>query len=64
LSNLKLNPDHKLLKMEFKDLYVKIPINYTLSIANKLLTNNHIDEYIIREIMPILKMIMNQNFFQ
>jgi hypothetical protein len=50
--------------MDINDLYVKIPINYTLNITNKLLKNNHADEYIIRVIMSILEMIMNQNYFQ
>jgi hypothetical protein len=34
-----------------------------LNIAKKLLKNNHADEYLIREVMSILKMIMNQNYF-
>jgi hypothetical protein len=51
--------------MDVKDLYVKIPINYTLNIANKLLNNNHhVDEHITRDIISILKVIMNQNYFQ
>jgi hypothetical protein len=50
--------------MDIKDLCVKIQINYTLNIANILLKNNRADEYSMREIMSILKMIMNQNYFQ
>jgi hypothetical protein len=46
LSKLKLKPEHKLLTMDNKDLYVKIPINHTLNIANKLLNNNHVNEHI------------------
>jgi hypothetical protein len=64
LSKLKLNLDHKLLTMDINYICVKVPINYTPKITNKLLKNNRIDEYIIREIMSILKMIMNQNYFQ
>jgi hypothetical protein len=64
LSKLKLNPEHKLLTTDIKDLYVKIPINHTLNITNKLLNNNHVEEHITRDIMSILKKIMNQNFFQ
>jgi hypothetical protein len=37
LTKLKLNSEHKLLTMGIKDLYVKIPINHTLNIVNKLL---------------------------
>jgi hypothetical protein len=39
ISKLKLHPEHKLLMMNIKDLYVKIPINYTLNIADNLLNN-------------------------
>jgi hypothetical protein len=64
ISKLKLNPEHKLLTMDIKDLYFIMPINYTTSIANKLLNNNRVNEHITRDIMSILKMIMNQNYFQ
>jgi hypothetical protein len=64
VSKLKLDPEHKLLTMDIKVLYVKIPINYSLNIANKLLNNNRVNEQIIRGSMSILKMIMNQNYFQ
>jgi hypothetical protein len=50
--------------MDNKHLYVNIPINYTFNIANKILNNNRVDKFIIKEIMSILKMIMNQNYFQ
>jgi hypothetical protein len=50
--------------MDIKNLYVNISINYTLNITNKLLKNNRVDKCIIKEIMYILKMIINQNYFQ
>jgi hypothetical protein len=59
-----ISKPHKLLTMDIKDLYVKIPINHTLNIANKLLNSNHVDEHITRDMMSILKMITNQNYFQ
>jgi hypothetical protein len=43
---------------------VKIPINNTLNIANNILNNNQVHEHITRDIMTILKMITNQNYFQ
>jgi hypothetical protein len=64
LSKLKLNHEHSLLTMDIKDLYVKIPINQTLNIANIMFNNNQVDEHITRDIMWILKMITNQNYFQ
>jgi hypothetical protein len=60
----KLNPDHRLLTMDIKDLYVNIPVNDTLLVTNKLLKENHRDKNIIKEIMSILRMILNQNYFQ
>jgi hypothetical protein len=50
--------------MDIEELYVKIPISYALNIANKLLNNNRVHEHITRDIMSILKMITNQNYFQ
>jgi hypothetical protein len=50
--------------IDINDLYVNIPIIYTLNAANKLLKNNHVDKCIIKETMSTLKMIMNQNYFQ
>jgi hypothetical protein len=50
--------------MDIKGLYVKIPINYTLNIANKLLNNNRFNELITRDIMSVLRMVMNQNYYQ
>jgi hypothetical protein len=50
--------------MDIKDLYVKIPVDSTLNIANKLFVNNRVEKQNRKEIMMILKMIMNQNYFQ
>jgi hypothetical protein len=46
LTKLNLNSDHKILTMDIKDLYVKIPINTTLNIVNTLLKYNRIDDCI------------------
>jgi hypothetical protein len=64
LTKLKLNPDHKLLTVDIEDLYVKIPINFTLNIVNKRLINKRIDTGIRKELMLTLRMITNQNYFQ
>jgi hypothetical protein len=50
--------------LDIKDLYVKIPINLTLNIVNKLLKNNWTDVCTRRELMLTLRMITNQNYFQ
>ena len=50
--------------MDIKDLYVNIPVGDTLLVNHKLLKDSHMDKSIIKEIMPILRMILNQNYFQ
>jgi hypothetical protein len=57
IRKLKFNPDHKILTMDIEDLYVNLPINQTLNIINKLLQNNRVDKYTLKEIMS---MITNQ----
>jgi hypothetical protein len=64
IRKLKLNPDHKILTMDIKHLYVNLSINQTLNITNKLIQNNQVDKYTLKEIMSILQMITNQNYFQ
>jgi hypothetical protein len=64
IRKLKLNSDHKILTMDIKDLYVNIPINHTLFATNNLLKANNIDKNIKKEIMSILKMILNQSYLQ
>jgi 23S rRNA U2552 (ribose-2'-O)-methylase RlmE/FtsJ len=64
LCKLELSPEYKLLTMDIKDLYVKIPKNHALNITNKLLKNNQADKHTTKDIMSILKMITNQNYFQ
>jgi hypothetical protein len=63
LTKLKLNPNHKLLTMDIKDLYVKIPTNTVLNIVNKILKHNKIDIYIRKKLMIIIRLIINQNYF-
>jgi hypothetical protein len=64
ISKMKLGPEHKLLTMGIKDLYVKIPVDSILKFANKLLVNNRVEEQNRKEIIMSLKMITNQNCFQ
>ncbi|XP_023722175.1 uncharacterized protein LOC111872459 [Cryptotermes secundus] len=50
--------------MDIKDLYVNIPINDVIRITNNLLIQNHIGKTCKDEIITILRMILNQNYFQ
>jgi hypothetical protein len=49
--------------MDIKDLYVKIPTNTALNIVNKILKHNKIDVYTRKELMIIIRLITNQNYF-
>jgi uncharacterized protein (UPF0335 family) len=64
ISKMTLRPEHKLLALDIKDLYDKIPVKSTLKIANKLLITNRVEEQKRKEINAILKLITNQNYFQ
>jgi hypothetical protein len=63
ISKLKLNPNCKIITLDIKDLYVNIPIIDTLYIINSLLKQNRTDEKSKKEIMLLVDMIMNQNYF-
>jgi hypothetical protein len=64
INKIKVGPEHKLLTMDIKDLYTKIPADSTLRIASKLLNDNGVEKQNKKEIMVVLKMITNQNYFQ
>jgi hypothetical protein len=41
MNKIKLNPNHKILTLDIKDLYVNIPIKDILRLTNNLLQLNH-----------------------
>jgi hypothetical protein len=46
-----------------KDLYVNIPIKYTLNITKQMLKENNTDTATTKEIANILRIILNHNYF-
>ena len=58
LIKLKIKPNHRLLTLNIKDLYVNIPISETIKITkNQLLKNNDIQ--ITNRIITLLEIILN-----
>jgi hypothetical protein len=45
-------------------MYTNIPINELLTIIHRTLTNNNIPDNHINEIITLVKIILNQNYFQ
>jgi hypothetical protein len=59
---LKIKPNHRLLTLNIKGLYINIPISETIKITkNQLLKNNDIQ--ITNQIITLLEIILNQNYF-
>jgi hypothetical protein len=62
VTKLKITPNHRLLTLDIKDLYVNIPINETINITKaQLLKNNDIQT--TNQIIMLLENILNQNYF-
>jgi len=58
VTKLKIKPNHRLLTLNIKDLYVNIPISETIKITkNQLLKNNDIQ--ITNRIITLLEIILN-----
>jgi hypothetical protein len=62
VTKLKITPNHRLLTLDIKDLYVNIPINETIKITKaQFLKNNDIQTTNL--IITLLEIILNQNYF-
>jgi hypothetical protein len=61
LRKLELNDNHRMINFDIKDLYVNIPINETLMIT-KTLISNHNNEQVTKQILTLLKTILQQNY--
>ena len=62
VTKLKISPNHRLLTLDIKDLYVNIPIRENIKITkNKLLKNS--DTQTTNQVTTLLEIILNQNYF-
>jgi hypothetical protein len=62
ITKLKITPNHRLLTLDIKDLYVNIPINETINITKDQLMK-HNDTQTTNQIIMLLEHILNQNYF-
>jgi hypothetical protein len=59
-----MKPEHKLLTLDIKDLYVNIPINETIHLTTKLLNDNGTNTQDTKDLINILRTTLHQNYFQ
>jgi hypothetical protein len=62
LVKLKMHKSFRMITFDIKDLYVNIPIHETLNITSTLLLE-HNDGYITKQIITLLHIILQQNYF-
>ena len=64
ISKIKLQRQYKLASFDLVNMYTNIPINKTITILEKLLHENKtLKPIAIRELIQLLKIILNQNYF-
>ena len=61
LIKLEITDTHKLISFDIKDLYINIPTQETINIAQKRMTKN--DPQKTQKIIKLLKVIFEQNYF-
>jgi hypothetical protein len=64
ITKIHIEANHKLLTLDITYLYVNIPIDDTINMTKQLLKGNNTDDQHIKEVINILKTILNQNYFQ
>ena len=64
VNDIKLQPSYKLASFDIVNLYTNIPVNQTLDILNdNLHDTNKLDTQLIKELITILRLILQQNYF-
>ena len=62
--NIQLLPTYKLASFDIVNLYTNIPVNQTLDILyNNLIKSNKLDAQSMNELICILRVILQQNYF-
>jgi len=59
---LEITDTHRLIIFDIKDLYVNIPIQEIINIAQERMTKNN-DPQKTQQIIKLLKVILDQNYF-
>ena len=64
LKDIPVNDNHKTITLDIKDLYVNLPTRNTVNITKFWLKTNNQNQTIIGKILYLLKIILEQNYFQ
>jgi len=64
LKNVKINENTKIITLDIKDLYVKLPLKGIIKATKYWLYRNNNNGEIINQLLNILWTIMKQNYFQ
>jgi hypothetical protein len=64
LKEIKVQSNTKLCSLDIKNMYTNIPQQELLSIIHEAMKNNYTQSEHINEIMSLVKIILNQNYFQ
>jgi hypothetical protein len=63
LNNIRINKHNKIITLNIKDLYVKIPIKNILHVTIFWLKQHNNDNTITEETLHLLKITLKQNYF-
>jgi hypothetical protein len=64
LQDIPVNDNYKTITLDIKDLYVNLPTQNIVNITKFWLKTNNQNQTIIDEILYLLKIILEQNYFQ
>ena len=64
LRHINIKPSYKLVSFDIVDLYTNVPIDETLKLLKQnLINNNTLEIRKINQLMLILEIVLNQNYF-
>jgi hypothetical protein len=64
LHNIHITENHKIITLDIKDLYVNLPKKGIIQSAIFWLDKNNINKKIKEQVIQLLKVIIEQNYFQ
>jgi len=64
LNKIKINKNSRIITLDIKDLYVNLPINGIMHATKYLLNKNNNSEEVIKQLLNIIKTVIQQNYFQ
>src|SRR5215475_5496200 len=64
IHKMQITEEHKMITLDIKDLYVNMPKNGIFQSLTYWLDRNNTDKTVKTQIMKILEVILDQNYFQ